>query len=148
MLAHLTARFNAHEWSLKDLEALRDRLRSGPAGQQAVDRLDAKVAATRAVATATGPVQLALATEWDRKRFPPSPDLVVVEAVTVVPPESWVNVVLDAQLPSPVGAATPGTLQAHTVKVERAFFIDRFTCADGVQSGRRECVEHAGAGQD
>ena len=67
VLAHATARFSAHEWSLKDLDALRDRLRSGPAGQQGADRLDAKVAATRAVAAATGPVQLALASDWDKK---------------------------------------------------------------------------------
>jgi uncharacterized protein YfaS (alpha-2-macroglobulin family) len=128
VLAHATARFSAHEWSLEDLDALRDRLRSGPAGQQAVDRLDAKVAATRATAASTDPVQLVLATDWDKKRFPPSPDLVVVEAATAVPPESWITVALDTRLPSPAGGATPGKLQSYVVKVERAFFIEQFEC--------------------
>jgi uncharacterized protein YfaS (alpha-2-macroglobulin family) len=128
VLAHLTARFSAHPWVLHDLEALRVRLRSWPVGQQAVDLLDAKVAATRAAAGATGPVQLALASEWDKKRFPPSSDLVVVEAGTVVPPESWVNVELDAELRSPAGAATPGKVQAYTVIVQPAFFIEQFYC--------------------
>ncbi len=129
VLAHATARFSAHPWTLDDLDGLRTRLRSWPAGQQAVVLLDAKVAATRAVAAATSPVQLALASDCDKKRYPPSPDLVVVEAVTMVPPESWVNVALDAQVPSPAGAATPGKLQDYTVKVQRAFFIERFECA-------------------
>ena len=130
VLAHLTARFSPHPWKLDDLEPLRTRLRSSPAGQRAVDRLDAKVAATRAVAGADGPVALALTPDWDKKRFPPAPDLVVVEAVTAVPPESWVNVALDAQAPSPAGAATPGKVQDYTIKVLPAFFIEQFDCIE------------------
>ena len=128
VLAHLTARFSAHPWTLADLEALRTRLRSSPGGQQAVNRLDAKVAATRAAAGATGPVAFALASDWDKKQFPPAPDLVVIEAVTSVPPESWVTIALDAQIHSPAGGATPGKLQDYTIKVEPAFFIEQFHC--------------------
>ena len=73
---------------------------------------------------------LALTSDWDKKRFPPSPDLVVVEAVTAVPPESWVNVALDAQVPSPAGAATPGKVQDYTIKVRPAFFIEQFDCVE------------------
>jgi hypothetical protein len=65
----------------------------------------------RAAAAATGPVQLALAAEWDKQRFSPAPDLVVLETVTEVPPESWVRVVLDEALRSPAGPATPGVAQ-------------------------------------
>ena len=53
VLGHLAARFSPHPWDLDDLEPLRSRLRSGPTGQQAVDRLDAKVASTRAITAAT-----------------------------------------------------------------------------------------------
>jgi alpha-2-macroglobulin len=130
VLAHATARFSAHSWVLEDLEALRMRLKNGPTGQQAVGALDAKVAATRAAAAATGPVQLALAAEWDKERFPPAPDLVVLETVTDVPPESWVRVVLDEALRAPAGPATPGMPQEYTVKVAPAFFIERFDCVE------------------
>jgi uncharacterized protein YfaS (alpha-2-macroglobulin family) len=130
ILAHLTARFIAHPWRLDDLDALRGRLRMSPLGAQSLARLDAKVQSTIAAASATGPVQLVLASDWDKKRFPPSGDLVVVESVTAIPSESWVNVALDAQLPSPAGPAIPGKVQEYIVEVEPAFFIEQFECVE------------------
>jgi hypothetical protein len=73
-------------------------------------------------------VRLAVAKDWDTKRFPPKPDLVVLQAVDPVPSESWVRLALDATLPSPAGPATPGGLQEYTVEVEQALFVDRVEC--------------------
>jgi uncharacterized protein YfaS (alpha-2-macroglobulin family) len=86
------------------------------------------VDATRAAASASGTVSLALAADWDKKRFPPDPALVVFETATPVPPESWVRIALDAALPSPAGTATPGRTQQYVVEAERAFFVDGFEC--------------------
>ena len=71
---------------------------------------------------------LRLTTDWDSKRFPQSPDLVVFETITPVRPESWVKLVLDTALPSPAGRATPPEAQTYTIQAEPAFFIDDFFC--------------------
>src|SRR4029079_1775281 len=74
VLAHLHASFAGHEWSLPDLEGLRSRLAASD--PQSLQRCDAKVAATRAVAAATSPIRTAAARDWDKKAFPPKSDLV------------------------------------------------------------------------
>jgi uncharacterized protein YfaS (alpha-2-macroglobulin family) len=125
--AHLRGSLAAHEWSLPDLDALRARLAA--ADPQSLQRLNAKIAATEAVAASTAPIRFAVAKDWDTKRFPPAPDLVVLQAIDAVPSESWVALSLDGSLPSAAGAATPGTPQEYTIKVERAFFVDRLECA-------------------
>jgi alpha-2-macroglobulin len=125
--SHLSAALTPHDWDLPDLEGLRARLSSTYA--DSLRQLDAKVAATRAVAAAQGPVKFAVATDWDRKRFPPKADLVVLEAKDSVASESWVTLTLDPDVPSPAGGATPGKEQSYVVKVERAFFLDHVYCA-------------------
>ena len=50
---------------------------------------------------------LRLTTDWDKKRFPPSPDLVVLETTTPVPPEAWVRVSVATTVPSPAGPEKP-----------------------------------------
>jgi alpha-2-macroglobulin len=127
VLAHLHASFAGHEWSLPDLDGLRSRLAASD--PQSLRRFDTKVAATRAVAAATSPVRMAAARDWDKKTFPPKPDLVVVESIDPIPSESWIRLELDARVPSPAGPATPGRVQEHTVKVEQALFVDRMECA-------------------
>ena len=130
VLAHLSARFQRHAWTVPVLPP-DGQARARAVDPQAVDRFNAKVAATTAVANADGPVQLKLATDWDKKRYPPSPDLVVLESVTPVPPESWTLLSLDQALPSPAGLATPGRSQTYTVQAEPAFFVDAFACSRG-----------------
>jgi alpha-2-macroglobulin len=125
--SHVSARFQRHPWSAPAMSA-DAQARARAIDPQAVDRFNAKVAATAAVASADGPVDFRLAADWDKKRYPPSPDLVVLESVTPVPPESWTRLMLDEKLPSPAGPATPGRIQDYTIEAERAFFADGFRC--------------------
>jgi uncharacterized protein YfaS (alpha-2-macroglobulin family) len=125
--AHLAASFSPHEWSLPDLDGLRARLAA--ADPQSLPQLNAKVAATQAVASSSSPVRMSVAKDWDKKRFPPNPDLVVVETNAPVPSESWIRLAFDTRLPSPAGPATPEAVQEHTVKVERALFVERVECS-------------------
>jgi uncharacterized protein YfaS (alpha-2-macroglobulin family) len=128
--AHLTARFERHEFEPPAMSpAAQARLKA--IDPLAIDRFEAKVAATRAIAASEAPVSLRLTGDWDKKRFPSSRDLVVLETTPAVPPESWVKLVLDPQLPSVAGPATPPTAQEYIIKVERAFFVDRFDCYTG-----------------
>ena len=127
VLAHLTAAFERHDWDAPVLPASANtRLRQ--MDPQAPAAFEAKVAATRAVTQASAPVGVRLATDWDRKRFPPVSSQVVLETTTEVPPESWVRIAFDEQLPSPAGTATPSSVQSYTIQVENAFFVAGFRC--------------------
>ena len=127
VLPHLTARLEPHDWQRPALgTAAEQRLgRQDPAG---LKQFRAKVAAVDAVARSSAPVSLRLATDWDRVAYPPSPDLVVVEAPATVQPESWVRLALDPTVPSPQGPATPGTVQVQIERLAPAFFIRGLRC--------------------
>ena len=127
VLAHLTARFEQHDWAAPMLPAATEaRLRQ--IDPQAPAAFEAKIAATRTVASATAPVPVRLTNDWDKKKFPPAPTLVVFETTGEVPPEAWVRLQLDNQVPSPAGSATPAAEQRFTIQVEKAFFVDGFRC--------------------
>jgi uncharacterized protein YfaS (alpha-2-macroglobulin family) len=125
--ASLSASLEPHEWK-PPVFSSDEQSRLIAIDPQALRRLDAKVAATRAVAGGTTPVSLRLTDDWDKKKYPPASDLVVFETDTVVLPESWVKLSLDPRLRSLAGSATPGIQQSFTVHAERAFFIDGFYC--------------------
>ena len=146
VVAHLSAHFQKHAWVVPVMP-LDSQARARAIDPTSVDHFNAKVAATTAVAEANGPVQLKLATDWDKKRYPPSPDLVVLESVTTVPPESWTRLTLDDKLPSPAGTATPGRAQDYFVQAERAFFVDGFACSHRMRSRELQPPQDATAGQ-
>ena len=128
--AHLSGALTPHDWDLPGLEDLRARLAA--ANREWLQQFNTKVSVTRAAAAASGPIRFAPAADWDKKRFPPKPDLVVLETTDAVPPESWVTLTLDTKLPSLEGAATPESSQNFVVEVERALFVDHVDCT-------REC---------
>ncbi|MCC6991044.1 MAG: Ig-like domain-containing protein, partial [Acidobacteria bacterium] len=125
--AHLTAALEPHGFTppafTKDEEA-----RLTAQDPAALAAFAAKVAAVQQVAASTQPVPLQLTTTWDRRRFPASPDLVVLETTAPVAPESWVKLSVGPRVPSPAGPATPGVAQAYTVEAEPAFFLNGFEC--------------------
>ena len=125
--AHVTAHFERHPFDPPAFStAALSRLRA--ADPNALLPFEAKVAAARAAASATSSVALRLAPDWDKKRFPPARDLVVLEAAADVPPESWVKLDVDGKTPSPAGPAVSGKPQDYIVKVNPMFFIDGFDC--------------------
>ena len=71
---------------------------------------------------------LVVAKDWDKEKFKPSPDMVVLQATTPVPPESWVRLETDGRIPSLAGLATSGRTQNYTIKVEPTFLVNRFVC--------------------
>lgn len=140
VLAHATARFQPHGFAAPAVAAdLSSRLLA--IDPHALDRFSEKVAATRAAATASGPVTLKLATDWDKKLFPPASTLVVLETTSPVPPESWVRIELDASLPSPAGPASPGRPQDYVVQAEQALFVDGFECQRHCDPEQRNAVQ-------
>ena len=133
---HVTAHFAPHEWKVPSI-APEGLARLKATDPSSIQRFNQKVAATSAVAKASGPVSLRLAPDWDKKRFPPARDLVVFETTTAVAPEAWVRVSVLPTIPSPAGPETPGAETDYVIQVERAFFVDGFRCA-------RECPADVG----
>lgn len=127
VIAHIRATFVSHPFVSPVVPpAVQDRLSSiDPSAMQA---FTAKVQAVRASAQASTPVAIGLATNWDKARFPQTPDMVAVQVSTTVPPESWFAVQADGRVPSLGGSATSGRTQIFTIKVERAFFAEDFRC--------------------
>ena len=127
LLPHLRTEFTRHDWAEPSLspEGLAHLKATDPAS---IQRFNARVAATRAVANAAGPVEVRLTTDWDKKRFAPSADLVVLETTTPVPPESWVRVSVSTTAPSPAGPEKPPAESSYVIETEHAFFVDQFRC--------------------
>ena len=127
VLPHITARLQPHGWTAPALSPVAEKLlaQQDPAG---LKQFRAKVAAVDAVARGTSPIAFRLATQWDTKAYPPSPDLVALEAVTTVQPESWVRIALDATIPSMQGPAVPGREQADVEELEPALFVFGPSC--------------------
>ena len=124
---HIAARFEKHPWDVPVLPA-EGLARLKVTDPSSVQRFNAKVAATNAVAGSTSPVALQLATDWDKKQFPPSRDLVVFETTTEVAPEAWVRIGVQPTIPSPAGVEKPPAETSYVIKVERAFFVNGFHC--------------------
>jgi uncharacterized protein YfaS (alpha-2-macroglobulin family) len=137
VLAHATARYERHDWNRPQITAL-ERARMGAAEAA---RFDAKVAATTAVTVSQAPVALRIATDWDKKQFPPAPDLVVLETVPVPSTDGWIRLALDTGLPAVEGRATPPAEQSHVIQLNPTFFVDAFTCATACDADR---YNHAG----
>ena len=126
-LPHVRAAFEGHPFVPPVLaQPVAARLRAvDPASAQAFAD---KVKRVSAVAAATGPVTLELAKDWDKKKFPPKSDMLVLQTATPVPPESWVQIQVDGRLPSTAGLAVSDRPQTYTIKVEPAFFAADFRC--------------------
>jgi uncharacterized protein YfaS (alpha-2-macroglobulin family) len=125
VLAHVTVRYQRHEWAAPMLTA-EERGRMG-AGEAA--RFDAKVAVARAAAASTLGVPVVLAADWDKKRFPPSPDLIVLQTSAAPLPDGWLDLTLDARLPAVEGRATPARSQTYVVRLAPTFFVGGLHCS-------------------
>src|SRR5215207_9337290 len=105
--ASLTAALQPHDWEPPSFTPEEQaRLRTIDPGS--LERFNAKVAATRALASSNAPVTIRPTSDWDKKAFPPAPELVAFEVTAAVAPESWVKLDVDGNVRSMGGAATPG----------------------------------------
>ena len=137
---HATLRYKPHEWPRPSLgtDAVARLRRLEPAGLAA---FDAKVAAAERAAGANAVVPFTIAADWDRERYPPSPDLVVLETSGVPPPESWIEVTLDNRLPAVGGPALPPAEQQYTMQLERTFFVAGTRCSAECDPSYRNPIE-------
>ena len=92
-------------------------------------------------------MSLALATDWDKKRFKPSRRHGRAAGDDAVPPDSWVKLETDGRLPSLAGLATSGRMQNYTIKVTPTFLVGRFFCDSACDPDDRNPIGLRGAGQ-
>jgi uncharacterized protein YfaS (alpha-2-macroglobulin family) len=133
VVAHGRVALEPHAWTAPALSAkARDLLqRTDPAG---LGRFDAKVAAVRRVTSGSSSIGIRAAESWNEERFPAKPEQVVIETATAPPPDAWLRITLDANMPSPDGPQTRGP-QSTTVTLEPTFFVKRTQCATPLPPG-------------
>ena len=136
--AALSARLQPHRWESHQIPA-EGLARLRTIAPDSLDRFNAKVRATREIAASTAPVGLRLTNDWDKKRYPPSRDLVAFE-VRQLAPESHVKLTLAATVRSPAGPASPASPQEYIVQAEPAFFVQGFWCSRACDGDRRNPI--------
>ncbi len=119
IVRHLKLNYAPHDWDAPKLsdDARRRMAALDPAGPK---RFDDKVAATMKAAQASGAVTTRIATDWDKKRFPPADELVVIETTTA--PRQWkANPRADARRAGAKSARPrrcPASLPVHNADAE------------------------------
>jgi uncharacterized protein YfaS (alpha-2-macroglobulin family) len=83
--------------------------------------------AARAAASNDAPIFASPATDWDKNRFPPSPDLIVLETKPGIPPDTNIQVLIDDKL-APGPANVRGSAQQFTIQLEPTLFVDPPNC--------------------
>jgi uncharacterized protein YfaS (alpha-2-macroglobulin family) len=127
---HLKLRTVAHEFKAPELPA-RERLQK--LEPQQVTAFDAKVAKAQAAAASEGqPVLSFFAMDWDKKRYKPGPELVVVETKPGVPPDTHLQVFIDDALAKRTTNVATGRAQTFTIELNPTFFVEKIECV-------REC---------
>jgi hypothetical protein len=97
-------------------------------GTAEVARFEQKVKAVTATVSSQAQVPFVAAANWDRARFVPGPDLVVLETLTAPAPDAFLQLTLDSRLPSAQGPATPQAAQTFTIHLPETFFVSGFRC--------------------
>ena len=120
--SHVSVRYEPHDSQIPILSgAARTRMAAlDPAGLRA---FDAKVTAIRAVAARRDAVGVRVTTDWDRQRFRPGDDLVVLETVNAPQPGGWLAIQLDAQATGAQGTERPPAAQRSIVELDPVFFV-------------------------
>jgi len=123
---HLQLRTAEHPFGVPLMPA-RERLQK--LEPQQVAAFDAKVAAAQAAAASNGkPVFSFFPTDWDKKRYKPAPELVVVETKPGVPPETELQVFMDDALARRTTNVATGKTQTFTILLNPMFFVDQIEC--------------------
>jgi len=123
---HLKLRTAAHEFKVPELPG-RERLQK--LEPQQVAAFDAKVAKAQAAAASDGqPVLSFFAMDWDKKRYKPAPELVVVETKPGVPPDTHLQIFLDDTLAKRTTNVSTGKTQTFTLELNPTFFIEKIDC--------------------
>jgi uncharacterized protein YfaS (alpha-2-macroglobulin family) len=128
LAAHLKLAYQPHDWTAPTIPA-EGRTWLQQHDPKSLAAFDAKVKRTREAAKSDAPVFVFVAENWDKERFAPGKDLVVIETRPGIPTDAWIRLTLGAKVPSAEGPATPGTPQEFTIELEPTFFVNGPDCS-------------------
>lgn len=90
---------------------------------------EAKKAKFEQVAKTDGaPILVFAATDWNKERWAEHETLVVLETKPGIAPDTWLNVILDANLNRVAGAPDTGREQSYRIDLEPALFVSGMEC--------------------
>lgn len=125
--SHLQLRTKAHEIQLPAL----------PATPEA----DAKRAKATAAAASDGqPIFAFLATDWNKERFTPAKDLVVLETKPGIAPDTWIEILIDDKLAESARHVRSGRTQTFTVELAQTFFVSGIDCVTECDPESRNAI--------
>jgi alpha-2-macroglobulin len=88
-----------------------------------------KAAKARASAAADAqPILSFIATDWNKERFIPGKELVVLETKPGIPPDTWIEILLGDKLAQSPRHARSGREQTFTIELEPTFFVQGVEC--------------------
>ncbi|MEA2463819.1 MAG: alpha-2-macroglobulin, partial [Acidobacteriota bacterium] len=90
---------------------------------------EAKAAKARAAAAADAqPILSFIATDWNKERFIPGKELVVLETKPGIPSDTWIEILLGDKLAQSAQHARSGREQTFTIELEPTFFVQGVEC--------------------
>jgi uncharacterized protein YfaS (alpha-2-macroglobulin family) len=140
VIAHLDVRHRPHPFE-EPVMTPAERQHLAAADPAGLERYDAKLAAARAAAARADRLTVRVAADWDRKRFPPSERMIVLEPTTVSPPGTWLQLTLGTGMPSPEGPARPPAPQTSTAELDPVFFARTIACRSACNPSAYNAVE-------
>jgi hypothetical protein len=126
---HLSLRYEAHPWTEPTLPAA-SAARTAALDPASAADFEAKVASVRAATQSKAIVPYLNAVDWDKKTYPASPDLVVLETKEVPPTDAWLLVSIAGTVPAAKGGESSREAQKYTIKLEPTLFVDGPRCAE------------------
>jgi alpha-2-macroglobulin len=139
---HLQLRTEAHEIELPSIQP--EALARMPKAD--VEAFNAKLAKARAAAASNGVTVLSfLADDWDKKRWPAKPELVVLQTKPGIPPDTNLQVYLDSELARSPANVRTGQAQTYTIRLEQTFFINGFGCTAACNPEERNELRFRGS---
>ena len=85
------------------------------------------------------PVLAFVATEWNKDRFPPAPQRVVIETKPGIQPDTWLEVVLDEKL-APAGRRAAGERQSYIIEIYPTLFVQGVDCLSQCDPENRNAI--------
>jgi alpha-2-macroglobulin len=121
IIEHLQLKTKSHEFKQPDTPAATD--------PQSLAAFNAKVAkAAQAAASDGAPALSFVADDWDKVRYPPSDDQVVIETKPGIPPDTNIQLFLDSELARGPKNVRTGKSQEFLIATAQAQFVDKLTC--------------------
>jgi uncharacterized protein YfaS (alpha-2-macroglobulin family) len=125
LAAHLKLQTQAHHIELPPVPA------AGEAKKQK---------ALAAAASDGEPILAFLATDWDKERFPPGKDLVVLETKPGIAPDTAIQILIDDKLAQSARHARAGREQTFMIELEPTFFVQGVDCVTKCDPEQRNAI--------